>query len=77
MRKLFQYIIPVGILSAGILFSVGVGYGKKEYTVKEKKACNYCHKEAAPKDGNSLTEAGTYYKEHDHSLTGYTPSTKK
>jgi len=42
---------------------------KPEYAKKEKKACTYCHPAGKMKE---LTDAGKYYKEHDHSLEGYT-----
>ena len=42
---------------------------KPEYAKKEKKACTYCHPAGKMKE---LTDAGKYYKMHNHSLEGYT-----
>ena len=42
---------------------------KPEYGKKEKKACTFCHPAGKMKE---LTDAGKYYKEHNHSLEGYT-----
>lgn len=77
MRKTFQFMIPVAVLGTAFLLNTAVSFAKKEYTAKEKKACNYCHTVAAPKDGKELTEAGKYYAAHDHSLEGFAAKDKK
>ena len=47
---------------------------KLEYNKKEGKACTYCHPAGKFKE---LTDAGKYYKDHNHSLEGYTaPATQ-
>jgi cytochrome c551/c552 len=56
----FRFAIPVLALCAGLM--VNVAFAKKEYTAKEKKACSFCHKGAAPKDGKDLNKVGEYYK---------------
>ena len=43
-------------------------YGKPEYAKQEKKACTFCHPKGDPKE---LTDAGKYFKDHDHTLVGY------
>jgi hypothetical protein len=65
-----KYALPAAILLAGFLASSTLSYGKPEYTKLTKKACAYCHvdSKAKPKE---LTEAGKYFKEHNHSLEGY------
>jgi hypothetical protein len=70
MSKL-KIVAPAVILAAGFAVLTTASYGKPEYTKAEKKACTYCHvdQKAKPKE---LTEAGTYYKEHNHSFEGYT-----
>lgn len=47
---------------------VSLGMSKAEYTKKEGKPCTFCHPAGKFKE---LTEAGKYYKDHDHSLAGY------
>ena len=59
--------LPAAILLGGFLVCSTVGYGKPEYTKKEKKACTFCHTAQASKD---LNDAGKYYQEHK-SLDGY------
>ena len=68
--------IPAAILLGGILVCSTATYGKAEYTKQAKKACSFCHTVAVPNNADSakgLTDAGKYYKEHSHSLDGYTP----
>ena len=48
--------------------------GKQEYAKKEGKACTYCHPAGKFKE---LTDAGKYYKDHNHSLDGYKAPTKE
>jgi hypothetical protein len=54
------------VFALGIVVSLGMS--KAEYAKKEGKACTFCHPAGKFKE---LTDAGTYYKEHNHSLEGY------
>jgi hypothetical protein len=53
---------------------VSIGMGKAEYSKKEGKPCTFCHPSGKFKE---LTDAGKYYKEHNHSLEGYKAEEKK
>ena len=63
--KLIQIILLI-ILAAFI--AVPFSLGKAEYAKKEGKACTVCHPAGKFKE---LTDAGQYYKDHNHSLEGY------
>jgi len=56
------------LLSLAAFIAVSVGMGKAEYSKKEGKACTFCH---PPGKFKELTDAGKYYKEHNHALEGY------
>jgi hypothetical protein len=57
------------LLAAIALFTVAsLGMGTPQYAKKEGKACTFCH---PPGKFKELTDAGKYYKEHNHSLEGY------
>jgi hypothetical protein len=58
----------------GSCIAVSLGMGKAEYAKKEGKACTYCH---PPGKFKELTDAGKYYKDHNHSLEGYKEQTKE
>ncbi|MBZ5563072.1 MAG: hypothetical protein LAP13_11720 [Acidobacteriia bacterium] len=63
-------------LTAIIVFSgalLPLATAKPEYAKKEGKACTFCHVKAGSKE---LTDAGKYYKEHNHSLEGYKAPSK-
>jgi len=62
------------LLALAGLVAVSIGMGKAEYAKKEGKACTFCHPSGKFKE---LTDAGKYYKEHDHSLEGYKAEEKK
>jgi hypothetical protein len=62
----------VAIVAGGLFLSVASA--KPEYSKKEKKGCTFCHVKPGSKD---LTDAGKYYKEHNHSLEGYKAPDKK
>jgi len=62
------------LLTLAGLVAVSIGMGKAEYAKKEGKACTFCHPSGKFKE---LTDAGKYYKEHDHSLEGYKAEEKK
>lgn len=68
--RTFKIAVPVAVLMAG-LFVTTTSFGKAAYTKKEKKGCTFCHVSATSKD---LNAAGKYYKDHNYSLQGYTPS---
>ncbi len=65
MKVLRLFLIAV-IFGGAMLSFVNA---KPEYSKKEKKACTFCHPAGKMKE---LTDAGKYYKEHNHSLEGYT-----
>jgi len=74
--RLLKVLIAISI-SCGFLLTLATA--KMEYAKKEGKPCTFCHakvesKEAMPKN---LTDAGKYYKEHNHSLEGYKAPAKK
>lgn len=75
MRAL-KVAIPSLILAAGFLVCTTASYGTPAYAKKEKKGCTFCHTQMKPADKElmkkSLTPAGKYYEEHNHSLEGYT-----
>jgi hypothetical protein len=64
MKKLLGLLAIVAFCAA----IVPLGHAKPEYAKKEGKKCAECHVHGNPKQ---LTDMGTYYKEHDHSLKGY------
>jgi hypothetical protein len=73
--RAMKLVLPAAFLLTGFLVCTTTSNGTQDYAKKEKKACTFCHgkiegKEAMPKN---LTEAGTYYKTHDHKLDGYVP----
>jgi hypothetical protein len=62
------------LLALAAFIAVSMGMSKAEYSKKEGKPCTYCH---PPGKYKELTDAGKYYKEHDHSLQGYKAGDKK
>ena len=62
------------LLILSVLVVASLGLSKAEYAKKEAKQCTFCH---PPGKFKELTEAGKYYKEHNHSLEGYQASEKK
>ena len=74
MRAL-KLVLPAAFLMTGFLICTTASYGTQNTPKTEKKSCTFCHvkveaKEAMPKN---LTDAGTYYKDHEHKLDGYVP----
>lgn len=63
--KLIQTIL---LIALAVVVTVPFSSGKPEYAKKEGKACTFCHPAGKMKE---LTDAGKYYKDHDHSLEGY------
>ena len=62
------------LLTLAAFIAVSMGMSKAEYAKKEGKACTFCHPAGKFKE---LTDAGKYYKEHNHSLEGYKAEEKK
>ena len=51
-----------------LVMALSLGMSKPEYAKKEGKQCTFCHPPGKMKE---LTDAGKYYKDHNHSLEGY------
>jgi len=62
------------LLTLAAFIAVSMAMSKAEYAKKESKPCTFCH---PPGKFKELTDAGKYYKEHDHSLEGYKADEKK
>ena len=56
------------LIALAVSVMVPFSSGKPEYGKKEGKACTFCH---PPGKFKELTDAGQYYKDHNHSLEGY------
>ena len=56
------------LVTFAALIAVSMGISKAEYSKKEGKACAFCH---PPGKFKELTDAGKYYKDHNHTLEGY------
>jgi hypothetical protein len=56
------------LISAALCTGASVAMSNAQYARKEGKACSFCHPPAKFKE---LTDAGKYYKAHNHSLEGY------
>jgi hypothetical protein len=56
------------------IMTLSLGLSKAEYAKKESKPCTFCHPAGKMKE---LTDAGKYYKDHNHSLEGYKAEEKK
>ncbi len=71
--RTMKLVIPAVLVAAGLFLCTSATYGKPEYAKKEDKKCNFCHGGMGGKDvmQKNLTDAGKYYKEHDHKLDGY------
>ena len=67
--RIVKLAVPAAIVAAGMLLCSTASYAKPEYAKKEKKACTFCHVKMGSKE---LNGGGKYYKEHNHSLEGYT-----
>ncbi len=63
--KLIKVLIAVCIFCGSLL---SLATAKPEFAKKEGKACTFCHVKMGSKE---LSDAGKYYKEHNHSLEGY------
>jgi hypothetical protein len=72
--RVLKLVVPSAILMVGFLVCTTASYGTQDYAKKEKKTCTFCHAKVAAKEemAKNQTEAGKYYKDHNHSLDGYT-----
>jgi hypothetical protein len=73
-------LVPAAFLITGGLLAPTPGFGIPKYATDNHKPCTFCHqkmgdKDAMHKDPN-LTDAGKYFKDHNHSLEGYKPPAK-
>lgn len=57
------------LITLALLIAASLGMGTAQYSKKEGKACTFCHPAGKFKE---LNDTGKYYKEHNHSLEGYT-----
>ncbi len=62
------------LATVALLMTLSLGLSKAEYGKKESKPCTFCHPAGKMKE---LTDAGKYYKDHNHSLEGYQAEEKK
>ena len=62
-------VAAAGVLIA-LLLDARLGVAKPDYTRRTGKDCDYCH--VPP--GYNLNDAGKYYRDHNHSLKGFTPA---
>jgi len=62
------------LMTLALFIAASLGLSKAEYAKKESKACTFCHPSGKIKE---LTDAGKYYKEHNHSLEGYKAPAKE
>jgi hypothetical protein len=71
--RAMKLVVPAVLVMAGFVICTTSTYAKPEYAKKEDKKCNFCHSGMGGKDVmvKNLTDAGKYYKEHDHKLEGY------
>jgi len=77
--RVLKLALPAAILMTGFLLCTTASYGTQDYAKKEKKSCTFCHtKMVADKAemAKNQTDAGKYYKAHDHSLDGYNAPAK-
>lgn len=73
--RVLKLVLPAAILMTGFLVCTTASYGTPEYAKKEKKGCTFCHVKMVSDKvemAKNQTEAGKYYKDHNHSLDGYT-----
>jgi len=73
--RVLKLALPATIMMMGFLLCTSATYGIPEYAKKEKKACSFCHSEAVADKAamaRNQTDAGKYYKGHNHSLDGFT-----
>jgi len=71
-RTVLHWILPAGILAAGLLCDSATSWAKPEYSRRTKKDCAFCH----PPNSWNLNDAGKYFRDHHYSLNGYKPPAK-
>jgi hypothetical protein len=72
--RAIKLVVPAALAMAGLLIcTTATSYGKPEYAKKEDKKCAFCHSSVGAKEvmQKNLTDAGKYYKDHEHKLDGY------
>jgi hypothetical protein len=71
--RTMKVVLPAALAIAGFLVFNPAGYSKQEYARKENQKCGYCHTKVEAKEAmaKNLTNAGKYYKSHNHTLDGY------
>jgi len=74
--RLLKVLLALSIF-CGCLLTLATD--KPEYAKKEGKPCTFCHTKMGSAEvmAKELTDAGKYYKEHNHSLEGYKAPEKK
>ena len=73
--RILKVVLPAVILTTGFLLCTTASYGTMDYAKKEKKSCTFCHAKVSSDKAEmakNQTDAGKFYKEHNHSLDGYT-----
>ncbi len=63
--KILRFLLPVSVLTTGLLLNTAPGLAKAEYTKKEKKACTACHVKMPVKDKadtQTLNDVGKCYE---------------
>ena len=68
MRKLLNICLAGSAVAAGLWIISAPSFATVDYGKKEKLACTFCHPPGKLKE---LTDAGKYYKDHEHSMKGY------
>ena len=71
MRKTLNYSLAAAVFGSGLWLGLTPSNATPEHAKSEKKACTYCHPPAGK--FKTFTDAGQYYKDHDHSFKGYVP----
>ena len=74
--RAMKLVLPAAFLMTGFLVCTTATHAKPEYAKSEKKACTFCHAKMVTDKAEmakNLNDAGTYYKDHEHKLDGYTP----
>ncbi len=70
MRKILNYLLAAALFGSGLWLGLTPSPATPDFSKKEKKACTYCHPAGKMKE---FTDAGKYYKDHEHSFKGYQP----
>jgi hypothetical protein len=70
MGRTLNFSLAVAVVLAGLWLALTPARATPEHAKEEKKACTYCHPAGKLKE---FTEAGKYYRDHEHSFKGYVP----